>query len=107
MKIVNRWFESKCNTIRNLQVEVEWYLHSLDLVPLDAFFWKAIKRDAYEEKPSSLGQLNLTLRSDTCHRIVVNFAIALRACAKEMWPTLEMKITLSLALNICLVMLYS
>ena len=76
------------NRIWSLQAELEWSPHSPDLAPLHFFFWGAAKAEVYKEKPCSLRQLKQAVESftqsvttDTCRRVIENFAVRINACA--------------------------
>jgi len=76
------------NKIWSLQAELEWSLHSLDLAPLDFFFWGVAKAEVYKEKSCSLRQLKQAVESftqsvttDTCRCVVENFAVRINTCA--------------------------
>ena len=78
------------NRIWSLQAELEWSPHSSDLAPLDFFFWGAAKAEVYKEKPCSLRQQKQAVESftqsvttDTCHRVIENFAVCINACANR------------------------
>ena len=78
------------NRIRSLQAELEWSLHSPDLALLDFFFWGAAEAEVYKEKPRSLRQLKQAVEAftqsvttDTCRRVIENFAVRINACANR------------------------
>ena len=78
------------NRIWSLQAELEWSLHSPDLAPLDFFLGGTAKAEVYKEKPRSLRQLKQAVEAfaqsvttDTCRRVIENFAIRINACANR------------------------
>ena len=78
------------NRIWSLQGELEWSPHSPDLAHLDFFFWGAVKAEVYKEKPCSVRQLKQAVESftqsvttDTCRRVIENFAVRINACANR------------------------
>ena len=78
------------NRIWSLQAELEWSLHYPDLAPIDFFFWDAAKAEVYKEKFCSLRQLKQAVESftqsvttDTCCRMIENFAVCINACANR------------------------
>ena len=78
------------NRYWSLQAELKWSPHRPDLAPLDFFFWGAAKAEVYKEKPCSLTQLKQAVESftqsittDTCCRVIENFAVHINACANR------------------------
>ena len=43
------WFGRRCS--------IEWPPHSLDLTPMDFFFWGVVKNKVYEKNPKTVNQL--------------------------------------------------
>ena len=78
------------NRIWSLQAELEWSPQSPDLATLDFFLWDAAKAEMYKEKPCSLRQLKQAVEAfiqsvttDTCRRVIENFAVRINACANR------------------------
>ena len=76
------------NRIWSLQAELEWSPHSPDFAPFDFFFGGAAKAEVYKENRCSLRQLKQAVESftqsvttDTCRRVIENFAFRINACA--------------------------
>ena len=70
--------------------------HRPDLAPLDFFFWGAAKAEVYKEKPCSLRQLKQAVElftqsvtTDTCRRVIENFAFASMSVQTKMGPILK------------------
>ena len=81
------------NRIWSLQAQLESFLHSPDLEPLDFFFWGAAKAEVYKEKPHFLRQLKQAVEAftwsvttDTCCYENENFTVPVQT---EMRPILK------------------
>ena len=78
------------NRIWSLQEDLKWSPNSPDLAPLDFFFLGSAKAEVYKEKPCSLRHLKQAVEAftqsvttDTCRRVIENFAICINACANR------------------------